>query len=388
MPDGSNEIGHETLSFENEKGSSRSKWVAGGLAVSLIGWMGSGVFLPSDQGAKIEKPKEAAPVAVMVQHSTARKVTKTFSAEGQAQPNRRATLRPKASGEVVEILAAKGTLLNAGDDIARLSTRELRANLVEAQQELSRAREAFESEQALFERNITTASNLRNARASLASAEAQLTQEEEALEAAVLRAPFSGRLDSLDLEIGSFVSSGSSVGVMLDTEPLRIVIQVPQQSLGQITEGLTATVSFITGEERSGTIEYISRDAQSETRTFRAEIVVPNPDRTIASGLSVRVRIPTEDVLAHFVSPAILSLSEDGLLGLKTIDSDNRVRFHEVVVERAQRDGVWVSGLPSDARIITIGQGFVSAGEIVAPTLEDTPPTNDPEGSASAGVWE
>jgi len=376
----------EPLRFQDEKGASRSKWVAGALALALVGWMGSGFVLPSEDTAEAEAPREATPVVVMVQDSTAKPVTKTFSAEGQAQPDRRATLRSRASGEVVEIYATKGTLLNKGDEVARLSTRELQANLAEAQQELTRAREDFESEQALFDRNITTAANLRNARASLASAEAQLTQAEEALESAVIRAPFDGRLDSLDLEIGSYVSAGAEVGVMLDTSPLRIVIQVPQQSLAQIREGLEADVTFITGEETTGTIDYISRDAESETRTFRAEIVVPNPDSAIASGLSVQVRIPTNEVMAHFISPAILSLSEDGVLGIKTVNEDDTVAFHDVVVERAQRDGVWVSGLPDTARIITIGQGFVSAGETVAPQTANTADAEGLEARAAAEV--
>ena len=98
---------------------------------------------------------------------------------------------------------------------------------------------------------------------------------------------------------------------------------------------------------------------------------MPNPDGAIASGLSVQVRIPTGQVTAHFISPAILSLSEDGRLGVKTVGDGDVEAFHEVAVERAQRDGVWVSGLPERARIITIGQGFVSQGETVAPVADE-----------------
>lgn len=378
----------EPLHFKTERGASRSRWVAGALALALVGWMGSGAVLPPEETAEAEAPRAAAPAAVLVQDSTAEPVTKTFSAEGQAQPDRRAILRSRTSGDVIEISATKGSFLEEGTEVARLSTRELEANLAEARQELTSTRETLASEEVLAQRNLNTATDLRTARANFASAEARLTQAEEALDSAVIRAPFDGRLDSLDLEIGSFVSSGAEVGVMLDTSPLRVVIQVPQQSLGQIHEGLKADVTFITGEETTGTIDYVSRDAQSETRTFRAEIVVPNPDGAIASGLSVQVRIPTEEVMAHFVSPAILSLSEEGLLGIKTVDDANKVVFHEVVVERAQRDGVWVSGLPDNARIITIGQGFVSAGETVAPTEANAPGTEGLEALAGPEVTE
>ena len=367
------------LDFRDEPGSSRSKWVAGLLAVALVGWMGSGIILPAPDDAAEAPVDAAAAVAVSVRDSRAERVTKTFSAQGQAQPDRRAILRPQTTGEVIDLPARKGQTLAAGDEIARLSTRELEARVQQARQELVRAEEDNTSTQSLVDRGIATAARLRETRAALAAAQAQLTQAEEGLDAAVIRAPFDGRLDSLDLEIGAFATAGNEVGILLDTDPLRIVIQVPQQSLALIRAGQEAGVTFITGEERTGTIEYVSRDAVAETRTFRAEITVPNPDGAIASGLSVQVRIPTEDVTAHFVSPAILSLSEDGRLGVKTVDAADKVVFHEVVVERAQRDGVWISGLPEAARIITIGQGFVSQGETVDPTA-------DPDTVAAADV--
>lgn len=362
------------LQFVDEPGSSRSKWVAGLLAVGLIVWMGSGFLLPAPDDEVPATGATVAPVSVKVLDSQAQSVTKTFSAEGQAQPDRRAILRPQTSGEVVELLAAKGATVADGQEIVRLSTRELEARLAEAREAVTQSRQDFENTQSLFDRGVATATRLRETRAALASDVAQLAQAEEALNAAVISAPFAGRLDRLDLEIGAYVSTGTDIGTVLDTDPLRIVIQVPQQSLAQIHEGTEAQVTFITGEERTGTIDYVSRDAETDTRTFRAEITVPNADGRIASGLSVQVRIPTEEVTAHFISPAILSLDADGQLGVKTVEDNDKVAFYQVVVERAQRDGVWVSGLPDTARIITIGQGFVSAGETVAPVPDDSAP--------------
>lgn len=359
------------LSFEDEPGSSRSKWLALVFSLALVAWMGSRFFLPASQDEEISTPQVAKVVSVAIQSSKAQEVTKTFTAEGQAQPDRRASVRAQASGEVIELKAEKGDTLEPNQDIAILATRELDAKVLEAQEELSQTQEDFDVAQSLFDKGVATAARLREARATLATSKAQLTQAEEALKAAIIRAPFAGRLDTLDLDIGSYVSIGTEIGVILDTNPLKIIIQVPQQSLAQIKEGQTATVKFITGEERQGTIAYVSRDADSETRTFRAEIIVANPDGAIPSGLSVQVRIPTEQVEAHFISPAILSLSEDGRLGLKAMDVENKVIFYEVVVERAQQDGVWVSGLPESVDLITIGQGFVAEGETVSPIPDD-----------------
>ncbi len=146
---------------------------------------------------------------------------------------------------------------------------------------------------------------------------------------------------------------------------LRAVVQVPQHNVNRVQVGGPAHVSFVDGSEHTGTVRYISARADTTTRTFRVEITVPNEERVLPSGVSVQVRIPVEQVMAQRISPALIGLDERGRLGVKTVDTDERVAFHEVDVVRADADGVWVTGLPEDARIITIGQGFVNAGEPV-----------------------
>lgn len=361
------------LAFSDEPGSARSKWVAGILGLVLVVWMGSGYILPAPPKDTNEPVQPVEAVAVAVRDSIARDVTQIFTAEGQAQPDRRTILRSEVAGEVAVLSARRGDYLDQGNVIARLGSREQDADVIRARQELARAQREFDNAEALLARGVATADRVAQARATLASAEAALTQTEEAVDAAIIRAPFTGRLDALDLQEGAFVSAGTEIGTMLDIDPLKIVIQIPQQSLSRITEGSEATVTFITGEERAGTVEYVSKDAMSETRTFRAEITVPNPDGMVASGLSVTVKIPTGQMSAHFISPAILSLGTDGQLDVKTVDDQGLVAFHEVTVEQAQTDGVWVSGLPDSARVITIGQGFVSMGEpVIATPEEDT----------------
>ena len=132
-----------------------------------------------------------------------------------------------------------------------------------------------------------------------------------------------------------------------------------------------ARVLFITGEERAGTVSFVGTSAATDTRTFLVEIDVPNRDGAIPAGVSAEVQIPIGQVEAHFVSPSTVSLDESGVLGVKTVDAENTVRFHEIDVVRAQIEGIWVDGLPDTAQIIVVGQGFVSDGERVRPQAVD-----------------
>ena len=143
---------------------------------------------------------------------------------------------------------------------------------------------------------------------------------------------------------------------------------MPQQSLTLLKVNQPATVRFITGEERTGTVTFVGTSAASETRTFLAEIEVANDDGAIPAGISAEVIIPTGETIAHFLSPSIVSLNTEGSLGIKTVDENDVVVFFPIEVVKAQIDGIWVTGLPDTADIIAVGQGFVNEGETVAPS--------------------
>ena len=69
--------------------------------------------------------------------------------------------------------------------------------------------------------------------------------------------------------------------------------------------------------------------------------------------------------MAHFVTPAVLTLNDAGLLGVRTIVDGQTVRFLAVEIIDDTQDGVWVAGLPDEVQIITVGHEFVSNGEKV-----------------------
>lgn len=364
-------VERQTLAFESDSGSSRSRWVAGGLAVAIVGWMGSGFILPSAPPAETVTATDAPrAVSVAVRDSAAESVAQVFVAEGQALPDRDAAIRAETSGRVREVLVAKGADLDEGEVIARFDAAGRDAELTRAEEELARAQREFDNAQALLDRGVSTVDRVAQARTTLAAAEADVASARELLGDIEIRAPFAGRLEALDLSPGEFVSLGAEVGRIVDNMPLTLRIQVPQQSVADIAVGQTADIAFITGAEARGVVRFVGSAADVETRTFAAEIEVPNADGAIPAGISARLRIPTGETRAHFVSPAILSLGTDGTLGVKTVDGADTVVFHQVGIVRAQTDGIWVSGLPDEARIITIGQGFVNDGEVVDP-IED-----------------
>ncbi|MBY6002748.1 efflux RND transporter periplasmic adaptor subunit [Salipiger bermudensis] len=360
------------LSFEDDPGAGRAWLIALAIIVGLTLWMLSGVFRPAQTGEDQPMPAPGIP-SVAVQRSQAGPVTLYFHAEGQALPKRDTMIRSEASGTVEEILVEPGTDVAEGALLVRLSTERAQANLVSAEREFERARREYDNAATLLDRGVATLDRVTQAQAALAAAEAQLAAAREARDQTDIVAPFAGRIEYLGLELGEVVSVGMEVGRIIDHDPLTVSVEVPQQSLRRIRTGQLAEVSFLTGESREGEVSFVGTAAQAQTRTFTVEITVPNADGAIPSGISARVRIPTGETEAHFLSGADLSLDIDGTLGVKTVTGDNRVAFHPVQVVSSELDGVWATGLPDPAEIIVVGQGFVVEGEEVTPVPAEEP---------------
>ena len=338
------------------------------MVIAIVGWMGSGFVLPSkDEEEPVVVRADVQPVAVAVTMSVAETVTQFYQAEGQAQPDRDTNVRAEISGDIAKVLVSKGQDIEAGAVIARFDATNNDADANRAAQQLAQAQREFDNAEQLLARGVSTADRVSQARAALAAAQAQVTEVEQDAKALTITAPFAGRIETLNIDEGEFISAGSEVGRIVDITPLTVAIQVPQQSLTRLAVGQTATVRFITGEERTGTLTFVGTSA-AETRTFLAEVEVANDDRAIPAGISAEVVIPTGDATAHFLSPSIVSFNTEGTLGVKTVNADNVVAFYPIQMLKAQIDGIWVTGLPETVDVITVGQGYVNKGEIVAPS--------------------
>ena len=178
-------------------------------------------------------------------------------------------------------------------------------------------------------------------------------------------APFSGYLETLRVEEGDFLNTGAVCAALIDPDPMLLVADIAEKDIAQVELGSEASAKLISGRYISGEVTFIASSADKNTRTFRVEISVDNKDRTIRDGVSAEIYIKGKQEAAHKISPAILSLNDQGKLGVRTVTADNRVEFKEINILEDTNSGMWVSGLGEEARIITLGQEYVFQGQTV-----------------------
>ena len=208
------------------------------------------------------------------------------------------------------------------------------------------------------------------AQSGIRSAEAAVTRAEEDIERLKIRAPFSGHLESDTAELGTLMQPGALCATIIQLDPIKLVGFVPEAQVDRLTLGAPAGARLPSGLDVTGEVTFISRSADERTRTFRVEITAENAGSAIRDGQTADIIIQTAGTTAHLLPTSAMTLNDAGQLGVRIVE-DGIVRFVPVRMIRDTANGVWLSGLPEEANVITVGQEFVTEGVAVDVTYEE-----------------
>lgn len=318
--------------------------------------------LPSDNVDDQGQASAKEVIRVEVDLQQAQSIAQKLEISGHTEPNKTLQLRAELSGKINSISVKEGQVVKKGQLVASLELRDKQIQLQKALALQTERQNAYERIKKLVASKLQSQNSIEQALSLLKSAQAEVASVELELERTKLYAPFTGLVNQLDIEVGTFVEANTSIATLIAIDPLIISVNIPQQVYSRVKLDQDATIHIINGEERKGKVKYLSSLANNETRSFKAEIEIDNKDGSLPAGLSAKVMIETERKKAHFVSPALLSLDNEGYLGIKTVNTQDTVEFHKIDIINSDTSGLWVSGLPDSANIITVGQGFVREG--------------------------
>lgn len=347
------------------------------IALALLIWMGAGAFSDTPD---FTNPRplvmDSGLTRVQVERMKGELVNRNITISAHTAANRRVELKSEIRGKVIAIHKDKGAAVKKGELLLELDARDWPARVKQAEANLKQRQLEARSARQLSERGLANESQLAQAATVLANAEAELTNARIQLDASKIRAPFAGIVDQRMVEIGDFVKDSSPLLTILDFTPYLIKGQASERDAADINIGDSGYAELVNGDRVDGRVRFIAAEADAKTRTFPLELEIRNPGGSMTSGLTAKLHIPQPATYAYFISPALLILDDEGQLGLKGIDEQNRVVFRGVNLLKADNKGIWVYGLGSEANIITVGQGFVEYGQQVEPVyLQDSQDT-------------
>ena len=355
----------------------RSYLIAALLAVGVTAWVASGSLGEDRREPEVTKPpvdldalRETTRVRVAESSAAPRLIE--LSLTGHTEAVRAVDVKAETFGQIEELLVEKGEKVEAGELIARIDARDRQARLDEAQALLRQRQIEFEAARKLNERGFRAETQLAESRARLDAAQASVEAAEVALQDLRIVAPFEGVLDDRTMDLGAYVDTGDSLARVVDLDPVLVIAPANERDVRHLRVGEPGSAVLATGQEIWGRIRFVASEANSQTRTFRIELEVDNPDGQVPAGMTAIMRLPVERIMAHQITPAILTLSDEGVLGLRTVVENNdddpetgMVRFVPVTIVEDTSEGLFVTGLPDEVTLITVGQEFVKDGETV-----------------------
>lgn len=341
-----------------------------GLFVSVPSTPEAAASVQPDPAAEVVNPDQAeGPFAVRVHTQTASIRPDEITVRGHTEASRSVVIRAEIQGVIDGIRVNKGDRVTAGQVIATLELGDRPSQLAEVEALVAQRQLEFNIASSLAAQGQQAMTRVVAAQTALESASSALARVETEIEKTEIRAPFDGIIEDRPIQIGDFINPGSPAATLVDEDPFLVVGQVSETDIDRIILGGPGTATLLDGREISGVVHFIAMVADSQTRTFRVELEVANPDRNLRAGATADFSVPVGVMAAHLVSPAVLVLDDEGNLGVKVVNL-GVVQQIAVKVLASDDNGIWLEGLPETATIITVGQQFVSAGQVVT-AVED-----------------
>ena len=342
-------------------------------------------------------------------------IDQSIELQGQTIHNKKIDVKSETSGNINSIEFSRGDNVSINSEMLTISLEDRKEKLLSAQKDLERLSkeiilneknrdnllrqnveriELYEIEYAsakqLIDKGLSSKSklslasfNLANAKAdredikikfesTLASLEAQITNVKSVLknikldiDKTSIKAPFDGIISEKMVEETEFISVGTPLFSIIDLDPIKIEGYLSEFDVNKVSVGTKAFIEDSNGIKKNGIISFISPSAETSTRTFEITIEADNKDLSYKSGITTKIIIKGSELKAHKIPPSILTLLDDGTVGVKAVDNENMVTFYPTKTIKDTIDGMWVSGLPEKVNLIVSGQEYISIGETV-----------------------
>lgn len=255
----------------------------------------------------------------------------SVAAAGEAAASLQSKVLTQVEGIAQRIPVRENQVVRSGQLIMVLDTTDLALEVRDAEAGLATAQADYR-QRTLFDDQIedpeVRAERERVARAQSGLDRAQVTLDKArlALQRAQVRAPFSGRVANLLVSQGHRVRVGDELMTIVDIDPIRVEVRVLEAEVGFLEEGGLAQVAFAAfqGETFLGEIETINPVIDTDSRTARVTVRIPNPNGRILPGMYARVSLEAQRFPDRILVPKSAVLERDRRTMLFVFEGDER----------------------------------------------------------------
>lgn len=354
----------------------RKKVRTGGLGPILIGvlvlWGCDPSADASEASAVAAQEEFVRVVNVEVERLEPADFTAYIRITGEVEAMNDVTISAEESGVITRFHREKGEVVGAGEPLAKIDDRVLRAQVAEAEAQARLAAERFERRRRLWEgQRIGTEIDYLEARYEADLAAARLESLRARLDRTLIRSPIPGVFDTRYVDAGEMVAPGTRVARVVEVERLKVTGGVPERHAGRVSVADSARVTFDLFPDREfvGRIRYVGAAIEPGSRTFPIEVLMENPNRLVKPQMVANMEIAAERLTNVIVVPQqAVVRTEDGyqVFVVEEWEGGPVARPRPVRLGPSARNRTVVhEGLEAGDRLIVQGQKMVDPGDRV-----------------------
>jgi RND family efflux transporter MFP subunit len=347
-------------------------------------------WLPDGAATKAQAQSKGPPrsrsVAVQVASAERKPIPYEVDAIGTVSTIASVALKSRVETTITQVHFEDGARVNAGDVLFTLDSRQIEAQIAQAEGTLVRDRAQLAGAERDYKRfseligkGATTQLNVDNAQTSMDALRGTVQANESMLENlrvqksyAVIRAPISGRISAANVKVGNFVRPAdvAPLATINQIAPIYVSVGVPQRTLPDLREavknGTAQVIATIPGSQASerGKVAMVENTVDAATGTVTVRALMDNPSEVLWPGalVSTKVIVRSEDVI---VIPSVaVQRSQTG--SFVWVVKDGKAAVQPVVVARTQAGlSVVEKGLAGGETVVTDGQMLLSNGSVV-----------------------
>ena len=293
--------------------------------------------------------------------------TKTLKFSGFSEASRIVIIKSQVEGKVSSKSFEKGKFYKAGSQLVLIDPEDKIAKFKEMEALLNQRKKEYEVAEKLFKKGFRSEVKLSESRTNFENALALYEKSQVELNNTKILIPFDSTIEDSFIELGDYVKKGDDIAKIVDLDPIFIKVNVTENEINSLRLNQKTDI-IIADKSYEGFISYISKTSDPLTRNFTVEIKINNSQKKIISGLSSEVRINLLQKDAYFIPSSLISLDDNGKIGIKVIQEKN-VLFLTIDIISDTGNGYWVNSNSKsnleDYMLITQGHEYVIEGESV-----------------------
>lgn len=291
----------------------------------------------------------------------------SFSINGTTVPSREVKIASEVQGKLVGLCIKNGDLVKAGQIIAVLDASVYNMQLASINASIAKAQLDLKRYNNLIDLGGATPMQAESVELQIKSYEAQKKQVLDQIAHMQIRAPFTGKIENVSVELGSFVSYGTVLSQLIDNSSLKIDVYLSEQEAFKVKQGQPVTItSVVLAEPKTAKISMISDKADASGK-FLAEVSFANNDKEqLKAGMLADVHFAIDAVETGLSIPvsALLASAKDAKV---FVVKENHVEQRSITTGVVTPDKVEVlEGLNAGEKVVISGQLNLENGTAVS----------------------